>query len=94
MSQPDFAPGLPGVAARLLREEGVIAGFYSGFGRNIPKKTAQLGVVSFRGSDCHVGPWTARHGTARSPSNQFMKLDLDQAQHEGAAAVPSCSERK
>jgi len=32
VSQPDYAPGLPGVASRLLREEGAIKGFYSGFG--------------------------------------------------------------
>jgi len=32
VSQPDFASGLPGTMARLLREQGVIKGFYSGFG--------------------------------------------------------------
>jgi len=32
VSQPDFALGLPGTMARLLREQGVIKGFYSGFG--------------------------------------------------------------
>lgn len=31
VSQPDFAPSLPATAARLMKEEGIIGGFYSGF---------------------------------------------------------------
>lgn len=41
VSQPDYARGLPGVAARLMREEGPMKGFYSGFGpllfKQVPK---------------------------------------------------------
>jgi len=32
VSDPGFAPSLPAAASRLLREQGVIKGFYSGFG--------------------------------------------------------------
>jgi len=32
VSDPNFAPSLPAAASRLLREQGVIKGFYSGFG--------------------------------------------------------------
>jgi len=32
VSDPSFAPGLPAAASRLFREQGVIKGFYSGFG--------------------------------------------------------------
>jgi solute carrier family 25 phosphate transporter 3 len=32
VSDPAFAPSLPAAASRLLREQGVIKGFYSGFG--------------------------------------------------------------
>jgi len=32
VSDPSFAPSLPAAASRLLREQGVIKGFYSGFG--------------------------------------------------------------
>jgi len=32
VSDPTFAPSMPGAMARLLREQGVIKGFYSGFG--------------------------------------------------------------
>merc|ERR1712196_596112 len=48
VSNPDFAPGLPGVFTRLLREEGVVAGFYSGFGpilfKQIPYTMAKFAV--------------------------------------------------
>merc|ERR1740121_3490074 len=32
VSDPGYASSLPGVAARLIKEEGAIRGFYSGFG--------------------------------------------------------------
>lgn len=32
VSNPDFAPGLAQGFLRLLKEEGVVKGFYSGFG--------------------------------------------------------------
>jgi len=48
VSDPAFAPSLPGVAARLVREEGVIRGFYSGFGpilfKQIPYTMAKFAV--------------------------------------------------
>lgn len=48
VSDPTFASGLPGVAARLMKEEGVISGFYSGFGpilfKQIPYTMAKFAV--------------------------------------------------
>merc|ERR1712217_741258 len=48
VSNPSFAPSLPGVAARLIREEGVVRGFYSGFGpilfKQIPYTMAKFAV--------------------------------------------------
>jgi len=48
VSDPSYGNGLPGVAARLLREEGVIRGFYSGFGpilfKQIPYTMAKFAV--------------------------------------------------
>merc|ERR1712066_216590 len=48
VADPTFAPSLPGVAARLMREEGVIRGFYSGFGpilfKQIPYTMAKFAV--------------------------------------------------
>lgn len=48
VSDPTFAGSLPGVAARLVREEGVVRGFYSGFGpilfKQIPYTMAKFAV--------------------------------------------------
>merc|ERR1712232_1125472 len=48
VSDPGFAPSLPGVASRLVKEEGVIRGFYSGFGpilfKQIPYTMAEFAV--------------------------------------------------
>jgi len=48
VSDPGYAPSLPGVAARLIKEEGVIRGFYSGFGpilfKQIPYTMAKFAV--------------------------------------------------
>merc|ERR1712203_462756 len=48
VSDPGFAPSLPGVAARLIKEEGVGRGFYSGFGpilfKQIPYTMAKFAV--------------------------------------------------
>jgi len=48
VSDPGYASSLPGVAARLIREEGVIRGFYSGFGpilfKQIPYTMAKFAV--------------------------------------------------
>merc|ERR1712176_1310132 len=48
VSDPGFAPSLPGVAARLIKEEGVVRGFYSGFGpilfKQIPYTMAKFAV--------------------------------------------------
>jgi len=48
VADPTFAPSLPGVAARLMREDGVIRGFYSGFGpilfKQIPYTMAKFAV--------------------------------------------------
>jgi len=48
VSDPTFASSLPGVAARLVKEEGVIRGFYSGFGpilfKQVPYTMAKFAV--------------------------------------------------
>jgi len=48
VSDPTYASGLPGVASRLIREEGVLRGFYSGFGpilfKQIPYTMAKFAV--------------------------------------------------
>eukprot|EP00420_Gonyaulax_spinifera_P034415 CAMPEP_0197886366 /NCGR_PEP_ID=MMETSP1439-20131203/16112_1 /TAXON_ID=66791 /ORGANISM="Gonyaulax spinifera, Strain CCMP409" /LENGTH=308 /DNA_ID=CAMNT_0043506151 /DNA_START=66 /DNA_END=992 /DNA_ORIENTATION=- len=48
VSDPGYASSFPGVAARLAREEGVIRGFYSGFGpilfKQIPYTMAKFAV--------------------------------------------------
>jgi len=48
VSDPTFAPSLPGVAARLVKEEGVVRGFYSGFGpilfKQVPYTMAKFAV--------------------------------------------------
>jgi len=48
VSDPGYASSLPGVAARLIKEEGVIRGFYSGFGpilfKQIPYTMAKFAV--------------------------------------------------
>jgi solute carrier family 25 phosphate transporter 3 len=48
VSDPTFAPSLPGVAARLVKEDGVVKGFYSGFGpilfKQVPYTMAKFAV--------------------------------------------------
>jgi len=48
VSDPTYASGLPGVTSRLIREEGVLRGFYSGFGpilfKQIPYTMAKFAV--------------------------------------------------
>jgi len=48
VSDPGFASSLPGVAARLIKEEGVVRGFYSGFGpilfKQVPYTMAKFAV--------------------------------------------------
>merc|ERR1711953_259461 len=48
VSDPGYASSLPGVAARLIKEEGVVRGFYSGFGpilfKQIPYTMAKFAV--------------------------------------------------
>merc|ERR1711870_82506 len=48
VADPSFAGSLPGVAARLMKEEGVVRGFYSGFGpmlfKQIPYTMAKFSV--------------------------------------------------
>jgi len=48
VSDPNFAPSLAGVAGRLIKEEGMIRGFYSGFGpilfKQIPYTMAKFAV--------------------------------------------------
>jgi len=51
VSDPTYASGLAGTAARLLKEEGVVRGFYSGFGpilfKQVPYTMAKFAVQGF-----------------------------------------------
>jgi len=48
VSDPAYGKGLPGVASRLIKEEGVVRGFYSGFGpilfKQVPYTMAKFAV--------------------------------------------------
>jgi len=48
VSDPTYASNLPGVAARLMKEEGLVRGFYSGFGpilfKQVPYTMAKFAV--------------------------------------------------
>jgi len=48
VSNPDYANGLPATAARLFKEEGILKGFYSGFGpillKQVPYTMAKFAV--------------------------------------------------
>merc|ERR1712176_167173 len=48
VSDPGYASSLPGVASRLIKEEGVVRGFYSGFGpilfKQVPYTMAKFAV--------------------------------------------------
>merc|ERR1740138_574539 len=48
VSDPTYASSLPGVASRLIKEQGVLRGFYSGFGpilfKQIPYTMAKFAV--------------------------------------------------
>eukprot|EP00408_Alexandrium_pacificum_P018528 CAMPEP_0171188654 /NCGR_PEP_ID=MMETSP0790-20130122/17945_1 /TAXON_ID=2925 /ORGANISM="Alexandrium catenella, Strain OF101" /LENGTH=309 /DNA_ID=CAMNT_0011653747 /DNA_START=91 /DNA_END=1020 /DNA_ORIENTATION=- len=48
VSDPTFASSFPGVAARLMKEEGIVRGFYSGFGpilfKQVPYTMAKFAV--------------------------------------------------
>merc|ERR1719158_1849977 len=48
VSDPTYGSSLPGVGARLVREEGVLRGFYSGFGpilfKQVPYTMAKFAV--------------------------------------------------
>merc|ERR1712048_5729 len=59
VSDPTFASSLPGVAARLIKEEGVIRGFYSGFGpilfKQIPYTMAKFAVQGLVAEQMYAG---------------------------------------
>jgi len=58
VSQPDFAPGLVSGFTRLLREEGVAKGFYSGFGpilfKQIPYTMAKFVVYELAAENIYA----------------------------------------
>jgi solute carrier family 25 (mitochondrial phosphate transporter), member 3 len=59
VSNPSFASGLAGGASRLLKEEGLIRGFYSGFGpilmKQIPYTMAKFAVQGWAAEVMAVG---------------------------------------
>jgi solute carrier family 25 phosphate transporter 3 len=88
VSQPSFANGLVGGFTRLLKEEGVIRGFYSGFGpillKQVPYNMAKF-VVYERASE-------AIYGAIDTPKNQLSNssittINLGSGLIAGAAAA-------
>jgi len=63
VSNPEYGNGLVGVASRLLREEGVIKGFYSGFGpilfKQIPYTMAKFAVQGLVAEKIYAGMGTS-----------------------------------
>merc|ERR1719181_2300123 len=59
VSDPSFAPSLAGVAGRLIKEEGVLRGFYSGFGpilfKQIPYTMAKFAVQGLCAEKIYAG---------------------------------------
>merc|ERR1712066_142108 len=59
VSDPGYASSLPGVAGRLIKEEGVVRGFYSGFGpilfKQIPYTMAKFAVQGRAAEDMYKG---------------------------------------
>jgi len=59
VADPSFAPSLPGVATRLLKEEGIVRGFYSGFGpilfKQIPYTMAKFAVQGLVAEKMYAG---------------------------------------
>jgi solute carrier family 25 phosphate transporter 3 len=59
VSNPEYGNGLVGVAGRLLREEGVLKGFYSGFGpilfKQIPYTMAKFAVQGLVAEKMYAG---------------------------------------
>lgn len=70
VSQPTFASGLVGGFARLLKEEGVIRGFYSGFGpillKQIPYTMAKFVVYEAVAEQIYAGIGTPKEKLANS----------------------------
>jgi len=63
VADPTYADGLVGVAGRLLREEGVLKGFYSGFGpilfKQIPYTMAKFAVQGLVAEKIYAGMGSA-----------------------------------
>eukprot|EP00929_Paragymnodinium_shiwhaense_P107479 TRINITY_DN735_c0_g1_i5.p1 TRINITY_DN735_c0_g1~~TRINITY_DN735_c0_g1_i5.p1 ORF type:complete len:310 (-),score=99.29 TRINITY_DN735_c0_g1_i5:190-1119(-) len=59
VSDPGYAASLPGVAGRLIKEEGVLRGFYSGFGpilfKQIPYTMAKFAVQGLCAEKMYAG---------------------------------------
>merc|ERR1719387_1904009 len=59
VADPTYAEGLVGVASRLLREEGVLKGFYSGFGpipfKQVPYTMAKFAVQGLVAEKMYTG---------------------------------------
>merc|ERR1711869_176396 len=59
VSNPEYGNGLVGVAGRLIKEEGVIRGFYSGFGpilfKQVPYTMAKFAVQGLVAEKMYAG---------------------------------------
>jgi len=77
VSNPEYGNGLVGVAGRLLREEGVIRGFYSGFGpilfKQIPYTMAKFAVQG-RASEAMYGAMNKQPADCGSSLNLGISL--------------------
>jgi len=77
VSDPSFAPSLPAAASRLLREQGVIKGFYSGFGpilfKQVPYTMAKF-VVYERLAEAIYGTMSTPKDKLPSSTTTYVNL--------------------
>lgn len=88
VSQPTFANGLIGGFSRLWREEGVLRGFYSGFGpilfKQVPYTMAKFAVYELTAEKMYEAIGTAKEKLSNST---VTAVDLGAGMIAGAAAA-------
>ncbi|ORZ37447.1 mitochondrial carrier domain-containing protein [Catenaria anguillulae PL171] len=88
VSQPSFASGLLGGFTRLLREEGVIRGFYSGFGpillKQVPYTMAKFAVYEVAAENIYKMIPTPKE---QLPSSTITAVNLGSGLISGIAAA-------
>eukprot|EP00929_Paragymnodinium_shiwhaense_P107483 TRINITY_DN735_c0_g2_i1.p1 TRINITY_DN735_c0_g2~~TRINITY_DN735_c0_g2_i1.p1 ORF type:complete len:312 (-),score=99.51 TRINITY_DN735_c0_g2_i1:234-1169(-) len=86
VSDPGYASSLPGVAGRLIKEEGVLRGFYSGFGpilfKQIPYTMAKFAVQGLCAEKIYAGM-----GTDPKKSSGLMNTSISLASGTVAGVV-------